>query len=206
MTYHVGPGATRVHIKTDYDWSTRPLYDVIATIPGTVEPDQWVIAGNHHDAWVNGADDPISGAIALMETARSLALLQKHGWKPRRTIKIALWDGEEFGLLGSTEWAEKHQDELKRKAVAYLNSDSSGKGWLHVSGSHTLENFAARSRAPLRSLIPLPTWPMPPYIGLPRRKEMSPRRPPKSGLRSPSAHWALVRITWPSSTIWALPA
>jgi N-acetylated-alpha-linked acidic dipeptidase len=143
ITYHVGPGATRVHMKTDYDWSTRPLYDVIATIPGSVEADQWIIAGNHHDAWVNGADDPISGAIALMETARSLALLQKQGWKPKRTIKIALWDGEEFGLLGSTEWAEKHQDELKQKAVAYLNSDSSAKGWLHVSGSHTLEDFAA---------------------------------------------------------------
>jgi N-acetylated-alpha-linked acidic dipeptidase len=143
ITYHVGPGPTRVHIKTDYDWSTRPLYDVVATIPGSEAPDQWVIAGNHHDAWVNGADDPISGAIALMETARSLASLQKLGWKPKRTIKIALWDGEEFGLLGSTEWAEKHQDELKQKAVAYLNSDSSAKGWLHVSGSHTLEDFAA---------------------------------------------------------------
>ena len=142
ITYHVGPGATRVHMKTDYDWSTRPLYDVIATIPGTGEADEWVIAGNHHDAWVNGADDPISGAIALMETARALATLQKQGWKPKRTIKIALWDGEEFGLLGSTEWAEKHQDELRQKGVAYLNSDSSARGWLHVSGSHTLEDFA----------------------------------------------------------------
>jgi N-acetylated-alpha-linked acidic dipeptidase len=142
ITYHVGPGATRVHMKTDYDWSTRPLYDVIATIPGSESPDEWVIAGNHHDAWVNGADDPISGAVALMETARSLGALQKQGWKPKRTIKITLWDGEEFGLLGSTEWAEKHQDELKQKAVAYLNSDSTGKGWIHVSGSHTLEDFA----------------------------------------------------------------
>lgn len=152
LTYHVGPGATRVHMKTDYDWATRPLYDVIATIPGSVEPDRWIIAGNHHDAWVNGADDPISGAIALMETARSLAVLQKQGWKPKRTIKIALWDGEEFGLLGSTEWAEKHQDELKKKAVAYLNSDSSAKGWLHVSGSHTLEDFAAE----VASAVPQP--------------------------------------------------
>jgi N-acetylated-alpha-linked acidic dipeptidase len=143
FTYHVGPGATRVHLKTDYDWSSRPIYDVIATIPGSEAPGEWIIAGNHHDAWVNGADDPISGAIALMETARSLALLQKQGWKPKRTIKIALWDGEEFGLLGSTEWAEKHQDELRQKAVAYLNSDSNSKGWLHVSGSHTLEDFAA---------------------------------------------------------------
>ena len=152
MTYHVGPGATRVHMKTDYDWATRPLYDVIATIPGAAEPDRWIIAGNHHDAWVNGADDPISGAIALMETARSLAVLQKQGWKPKRTIKIALWDGEEFGLLGSTEWAEKHQDELKKKAVVYLNSDSSAKGWLHVSGSHTLEDFAAE----VASAVPQP--------------------------------------------------
>lgn len=142
ITYHAGPGSTRVHIKTDYDWSTRPLYDVIATIPGSDAPDQWVIAGNHHDAWVNGADDPVSGAAALLETARSLATLQKDGWKPKRTIKIALWDGEEFGLLGSTEWAEKHQDELKQKAVAYLNSDSTAKGWIHISGSHTLEEFA----------------------------------------------------------------
>jgi N-acetylated-alpha-linked acidic dipeptidase len=114
FTYHAGPGSARVHIKTDYDWSTRPLNDVIATIPGSESPDEWVIVGNHHDAWVNGADDPVSGAVALIETARSLAALQTDGWKPKRTIKIALWDGEEFGLLGSTEWAEKHQDELSR--------------------------------------------------------------------------------------------
>jgi N-acetylated-alpha-linked acidic dipeptidase len=144
ITYHAGSGPVRVHIKTDYDWSTRPLYDVIATIPGSQSPDEWVIAGNHHDAWVNGADDPSSGAAALLETARALAILQKQGWKPKRTIKLALWDGEEFGLLGSTEWAEKHQDELKQKAVAYLNSDDTAKGWLHVSGSHTLEDFATR--------------------------------------------------------------
>ena len=140
-TYHAGPG-TRVHLKTEFDWSSRPLFDVIATIPGSESPDEWVIAGNHHDAWVNGADDPVSGAVALLETARSLATLQKQGWRPKRTIKIALWDGEEFGLLGSTEWVEKHQDELRQKAVAYLNSDSTGKGWLFVSGSHTLEQFA----------------------------------------------------------------
>lgn len=140
MTYHAGPGA-RVHMKAEFDWSSRPLFDVIATIPGSESPDEWVIAGNHHDAWVNGADDPVSGAVALLETARSLAQLQKSGWKPKRTIKIALWDGEEFGLLGSTEWAEKHQEELRQKAVAYLNSDSTGKGWLFVGGSHTLEQF-----------------------------------------------------------------
>ena len=141
LTYHAGPG-TRLHLKLDFDWGTRPLFDVIATIPGSDFPDEWVIAGNHHDAWVNGADDPVSGAVALLETARTLASMLKQGWQPKRTIKIALWDGEEFGLLGSTEWVEKHQDELRQKAVAYLNSDSTGKGWLFVSGSHTLEQFA----------------------------------------------------------------
>lgn len=143
ITYHAGPGAARVHMKTDYDWTSKPIFDVIATIPGAEAPDQWIIAGNHHDAWVNGADDPTSGAVALLETARSLAALQKQGWRPNRTIKFAFWDGEEFGLLGSTEWAEKHQDELKQKAVAYLNSDNTAHGWIHVSGSHTLEEFAA---------------------------------------------------------------
>lgn len=152
ITYHAGPGAARVHMKTDYDWATRPLYDVIATIPGAESPDEWIIAGNHHDAWVNGADDPTSGAAALLETARTLATLQNQRWKPKRTIKIAFWDGEEFGLLGSTEWAEKHQDELKQKAVAYLNSDNTAHGWIHVSGSHTLEEFATE----VASAIPQP--------------------------------------------------
>ena len=141
FTYHAGPG-TRVHLRAEFDWSSRPLFDVVATIPGSESPDEWIIAGNHHDAWVNGADDPVSGAASLLEAARTLATLKKQGWKPKRTIKFALWDGEEFGLLGSTEWAEKHQDELRQKGVAYLNSDSTAKGWLFVSGSHTLEQFA----------------------------------------------------------------
>ncbi len=144
ITYHAGPGATEVHMKTDYDWTTKPLFDVIATIPGSDTPDRWVMAGNHHDAWVNGADDPVSGVAALLETARALASLKKQGWRPKRTIKIAFWDGEEFGLLGSTEWAEKHELELKEKAVAYLNSDNTGKGWIRIGGSHTLESFAAQ--------------------------------------------------------------
>jgi N-acetylated-alpha-linked acidic dipeptidase len=155
ITYHLGPGATRVHMKTEYDWSTRPLYDVIATIPGSDFPDEWIIAGNHHDAWVNGAEDPVSGVAALLETARALGKLQKQGWKPKRTIKIAFWDGEEFGLLGSTEWAEKHQYELKKKAIAYLNSDHTGKGWIQVGGSHSLEAFAAE----VASSVPQPGSP-----------------------------------------------
>ncbi len=141
FTYHIGPGPAMAHFKLDFDNSTRPLHDVIATIPGSAYPDQWVIYGNHHDGWVNGAHDPISGAASLLETARALAELRKQGWQPKRTIVLALWDGEEYGLLGSTEWAEKHQDELNRKAVVYINSDSNSKGTMGASGSHTLEMF-----------------------------------------------------------------
>ena len=141
ITYHVGPGASVVRLKLDFDWTNKPLYDVIATIPGSEFPDQWLMYGNHHDAWVNGASDPVSGAAALLETARTLADLSKNGWKPKRTIKLAFWDGEEFGLVGSTEWAEKHAAELDRKLVAYINSDSNGKGTLGASGSHALEQF-----------------------------------------------------------------
>jgi N-acetylated-alpha-linked acidic dipeptidase len=141
LTYHIGPGPAKVHLKLAFDWQVRPLYNVIVRIPGTEYPEQWIIHGNHHDAWVNGASDPTSGNVALMETARGLAELLKTGWKPRRTIVIASWDGEEWGLLGSTEWAEKHRDELASNAVAYINSDSTGKGWLSMSGSHSLEAF-----------------------------------------------------------------
>ena len=140
ITYHVGPGAS-VHLKLDFDWTNKPLFNVMATIPGSEFPDQWVMYGNHHDAWVNGASDPVSGAAALLETARALAALSKDGWKPKRTIKLAFWDGEEFGLVGSTEFAEKHQEELDRKLVVYINSDSNGKGTLGASGSHALEQF-----------------------------------------------------------------
>ena len=117
-----------VHLKVDFDWSSKPLHDVIATIPGSVYKDQWIIYGNHHDAWVNGAIDPASGAAVLLETARTLAMLRKQGWQPKRTIVLALWDGEEFGLMGSTEWVEKHEQELERKAAVYINSDSTGRG------------------------------------------------------------------------------
>jgi len=141
FTYHIGPGPATAHFKLDFDNSTRPLHDVIAMIPGSTYPDEWIIYGNHHDGWVNGAHDPLSGAASLLETARTLAALRKQGWQPKRTIVLALWDGEEFGLLGSTEWAEKHQDELSRKAVVYMNSDSNSKGTIGASGSHTLETF-----------------------------------------------------------------
>jgi len=141
LTYHIGNDAEKVHLKVDMDNSTHPLYDVIARIPGSEFPDEWVMAGNHHDAWVHGAMDPLSGTSALLETARSLSELYKQGWRPKRTIMIALWDGEEFGLIGSTEYVEKHAAELSRKLVAYINSDSNGKGQLGAGGSHSLESF-----------------------------------------------------------------
>ena len=142
LTYHIGAGPAKVHMKLAFDWANRPLHNVIVRIPGTEFPEEWIVHGNHHDAWVNGASDPTSGQAALMETARGLAELLKTGWRPKRTIVLAAWDGEEWGLLGSTEWAEKHAAELSNKAVVYINSDSTSKGWLNVSGSHSLEAFA----------------------------------------------------------------
>jgi N-acetylated-alpha-linked acidic dipeptidase len=141
ITYHVVPGPARVHLRVKFDWSLKTLRDVIARIPGATAPDEWVIRGNHHDAWVNGAEDPISGQSPLLEEARGLGELLKQGWKPRRTIIYAAWDGEEPALLGSTEWVETHADELNQKAVAYLNTDSNGRGYLGMSGSHSLQRF-----------------------------------------------------------------
>ena len=141
VTYHVGPGPAKVRVALRFDWQVRPLYNVIARIPGAVYPDQWIIQGSHHDGWVNGAQDPTSTAITTLETARAFAELVKTGWRPQRTLIFALWDGEEWGLLGSTEWAEAHADELRSKTVAYLNTDSYSKGWLGAAGSHSLETF-----------------------------------------------------------------
>jgi N-acetylated-alpha-linked acidic dipeptidase len=148
ITYHVGPGPSKARLKLALEWETRPLYNVIARIDGSVYPDEWIVHGNHHDAWNNGANDPTSGNVALMETARSFAELVKQGFRPKRTIIFASWDGEEWGLLGSTEWAETHKAELMEKGVVYINSDSTGKGWLEMAGSHTLQelvNDVARS-------------------------------------------------------------
>jgi N-acetylated-alpha-linked acidic dipeptidase len=124
------------------NWDIKPVYDVIGKIAGSVFPDEWVIRGNHHDGWVNGAEDPTSGQVAIMEEARSLGELVKSGWKPKRTIIYCAWDGEEPGLLGSTEWAEQHYDELRAHGVVYINSDSNGRGYFGVEGSHTLEKFS----------------------------------------------------------------
>jgi N-acetylated-alpha-linked acidic dipeptidase len=141
ITYHVGPGPSKVHLKLAFNWDLKPLYNVIARIPGASSPDEWIIRGNHHDAWVNGAEDPISGAVALLEEARAFGTLLRRGWRPKRTIVYCLWDGEEPGLLGSTEWAETHAEELRQKGAVYINSDSNGRGYLNMEGSHTLEKF-----------------------------------------------------------------
>jgi N-acetylated-alpha-linked acidic dipeptidase len=141
ITYHLGPGPATVRIKLDFDWQTVPAFNVIARLRGAERPDQWIIRGNHHDAWVNGADDPVSGMVATMEEARAIGELAKTGWRPKRTIIYAAWDAEEPGLLGSTEWVETHAELLRRHAAVYINSDSNGRGFLNVGGSHTLEKF-----------------------------------------------------------------
>ena len=142
FTYHVGPGSAEVHMKLVMDYAQRPLYDVIATLHGASN-DEWVMLGNHHDAWVFGAADPSSGTASLLETARALGQLVRSGWKPRRTIVICQWDGEEPGLLGSTEWVEQHRAELQSKAVAYINTD------VGVAGSE----FAASAPGSLKDLV-----------------------------------------------------
>jgi len=142
LTYHVGPGPAKVHLRVTSNWDLKPVYDVIATLRGS-DDGQWVIRGNHHDAWVNGADDPVSGQAALLEEARMLGELRRQGWSPKRTIIYCAWDGEEPGLLGSVEWVETHVDELKKHAVAYINSDTNERGFLHPGGTQDLQTFVS---------------------------------------------------------------
>ena len=147
ITYHIGTnntggsGAAKVFLVVKSNYQVVPAYDIIVKIPGSTFPDEWILRANHYDAWVNGASDPVSGAAAEVEELRALGELLKQGWRPKRTIVYALWDGEEQGWLGSTEWAETHAAELSLKAVAYLASDSTGKGFLSMAGSQSLEHF-----------------------------------------------------------------
>ncbi len=136
FTYHIGPSKSLVHLKLAFDWKIRPGLNVIATIKGAEFPDQWIVRGNHHDGWVNGAADPISGMASELEEAIAIGALLKQGWKPKRTLVYCAWDAEEPGLMGSTEWVEHHAAELKAKAVAYINSDGNGRGFLGAQGSH----------------------------------------------------------------------
>lgn len=141
ITYHVGPSKDKVHLKLAFNWDIKPLYNVIAKLPGSEFPDEWIIRGNHHDGWVNGAEDPISGMVAELEEARAIGELVKKGFRSKRTLVYCAWDGEEPSLLGSTEWTEDHQQELKQKAVAYINTDGNTRGFINAGGSHVFEPF-----------------------------------------------------------------
>jgi N-acetylated-alpha-linked acidic dipeptidase len=141
ITYHAGPSKEKVHLKLEFNWDLKPAYNVIAKLPGSELPDEWIIRGNHHDGWVNGAADPISGMVAEMEEARVIAEMAKSGYKLKRTLVYCAWDAEEPSLLGSTEWAEDNQEELRKKAVLYVNSDGNSRGFIGAGGSHTLEPF-----------------------------------------------------------------
>ncbi|MBS1824617.1 MAG: M28 family peptidase [Acidobacteria bacterium] len=145
LTYHTGPGPAKVHLKLEFDWKLAPAHNVVARMRGSEKPDEWILRGNHHDGWNFGASDPVSGMVALMEEAHGIAELAKTGWRPKRTIVFLAWDGEEPALLGSTEWAENHAAELKRHAVAYLNTDGTSRGFVSISGASTMELFAAQT-------------------------------------------------------------
>jgi N-acetylated-alpha-linked acidic dipeptidase len=145
LAYHVGPGPAKVHLKVLSDWNQKTLYDVVAKIRGSKEPDRWIVRGNHHDGWVFGATDPLAGQVALMAEAKAIGKLYKEGWRPRRTLVYTSWDGEEPGLLGSTEWAETHAAELKAKAALYINSDTNSRGYLDAGGSHALQRFVSEA-------------------------------------------------------------
>jgi N-acetylated-alpha-linked acidic dipeptidase len=135
ITYRVGGNAALVHLEVKSDWSLKTIYDVVAILKGSQFPDQWVLRGNHHDGWVYGASDPESGQVALLSEAKALGTLVASGWRPKRTLVYLSWDGEEPSLFGSTEWAETHAAELKRKALIYVNSDENARGTLGVEGT-----------------------------------------------------------------------
>lgn len=147
ITYHVGAGKISVHLVVKSDWRLVTIRDIVAVMKGSTFPDQWVLRGNHYDAWVFGATDPMSGQVALMAEARAIGELAQHGWRPKRTIVYVSWDAEEPTLTGSTEWVEAHAAELKQKAIAYINSDSNGRGFLNATGSPSLEHLVNRAAA-----------------------------------------------------------
>ena len=141
VTYHFGGTTPTVHLKLEFNWDIKPLYDVIGKMRGSERPDEWLIRGNHYDGWVYGAEDPLSSQVAMLGEAHAFGELAKTGWRPKRTIVYCAWDAEEEGLMGSTEWVETHADELAKKAAVYINTDGNGRGFLGIGGSHTLEKF-----------------------------------------------------------------
>jgi N-acetylated-alpha-linked acidic dipeptidase len=151
ITYHVGGGdAAKVHLAVKSDWSQKTIYDVVGTLKGSEAPNDWIVRGNHHDGWVMGASDPLSGQVALLAEAKAFGGLVKAGWKPKRTIVYTSWDAEEPMLLGSTEWAETHAEELKAKAVVYINSDGNGRGFFRAEGSHDFQHFVNQVAADVK--------------------------------------------------------
>ncbi|HVI59034.1 MAG TPA: M28 family metallopeptidase [Luteimonas sp.] len=147
ITYHVGPSTAKARMVVESDWTQKPVYDVVAVMRGAEEPDRWIVRGNHHDGWMFGAWDPLAGNVAMLAEAKAIGALARQGWQPKRTLVYASWDGEEPGLLGSTEWAETHARELQEKAVAYVNSDTNGRGFLGASGSHSLQHLVNQAAA-----------------------------------------------------------
>jgi N-acetylated-alpha-linked acidic dipeptidase len=142
ITYHLGgTDAVKVHLAVKSEWSLKTIYDVVAVLKGSEQPDQWVLRGNHRDGWVFGAADPISGHVSLMAEAKAIGAQARAGQRPKRTLVYLSWDAEEPMLLGSTEWAETHADELKAKAVIYLNSDGNERGQFGAEGSHAFEHY-----------------------------------------------------------------
>ena len=179
LTYHIGPGPATVHLKLEFNWNLAPAHNVIAKLKGSDRADEWIIRGNHHDAWVYGASDPLTGMVALMEEARGVAELAKSGWRPRRTMIYCAWDGEEPALLGSTEWAEYHAAELRQHAAVYVNTDSTSAGFIHIGGSHTLEYFAGQAA---RDLVD-------PQTHIPARERAASARSVASG--RPVSDWSI---------------
>lgn len=150
LTYHFGPGPATVHLRVRSEWSLKTICNVVARMSGRDFPEQWILRGNHHDAWVFGAEDPLSANVALMAEAKALGELARQGWRPRRSLVYCSWDAEEPGLIGSTEWVEAHEAELRQKAVLYINSDGHGRGFLHANGSHSLQQLVDEVAASVR--------------------------------------------------------
>jgi N-acetylated-alpha-linked acidic dipeptidase len=151
ITYRTGgDGSVKLHLQVESDWSLKPVYNVIAMLKGKDRPDEWVVRGNHHDGWVFGAADPLSGEVAMLSEAKALGQLAKAGWRPSRTIVYASWDAEEPMLLGSTEWVETHEAELKAKAIIYINTDGNGRGFLGAEGSHQYSHLVNQVAADVK--------------------------------------------------------
>jgi N-acetylated-alpha-linked acidic dipeptidase len=183
ITYHIGPGPAKVHMNLQMEYAQRRLINVVGRIPGAVAPDEWIVVGSHRDAWTFGASDSVSGHVSMMSVARAMADMAKKGWRPRRTILLVSWDGEEQGLLGSTEWVEDLATELHAKVAVYVNRDA-GAGGANFSGNgvHSLTPFLhelAQSIQPDASGKTL-------YDGwLERARENSPAREGRAAVKTP---------------------